>query len=153
MADTGRERIADTFQFKHHAVAESLTPQQDSPPPLLASKTHLPTKWKPSNPFAHSYLGRLHRSLHQHQPFFLLLLHPPHWLTKTNPSSFEILNLFSLPCLPTTSTPITSAPTATLLQLSRTTTMMTLLSPVKAPAHLVTISFAHCKTVLLHAIN
>jgi hypothetical protein len=29
----------------------------------------------------------------------------------------------------------------------------TLLSPVKAPTHLVTISFAHCKTILSHAIN
>jgi hypothetical protein len=37
---------------------------------------HLPTKWKPSNPFAHSYLAKLHRSLHQDQAFFLLLKHP-----------------------------------------------------------------------------
>jgi hypothetical protein len=38
---------------------------------------HLLIKWKPSNPFAHSYLARLHCSLHQHQAFFLLLHHPP----------------------------------------------------------------------------
>ena len=46
-----------------------------------------------------------------------------------------------------------STPTATLLQLLRTTATMTHLSPVNAPALLVTISFAHCKTILPHAIN
>jgi hypothetical protein len=37
--------------------------------------------------------------------------------------------------------------------LSRTTVTTTHLSPVNAPAHLITISFAHCKTVLSQAIN
>jgi hypothetical protein len=40
-----------------------------------------------------------------------------------------IINLFSLPCLPTTSTPMTSTPTATLLQSLRTMAKKTHLIP------------------------
>ncbi len=36
---------------------------------LQASKTYLPTKWKPFSPSTRFYLVKLHCSLHQHQAF------------------------------------------------------------------------------------
>jgi hypothetical protein len=161
MAKTGGERITDMFRFKHHAIP---VPEKTATNRIIDATTRLttsiagiqdtpPAKWKPSNPFAHSYLARLHRSLYQHEAFFLLLHHPPQWLTKMNLSSFGILNLFSLYCLPEISTLTTSTPTVKLLQSLRMTATMTHLSLVNAPSHLVTISFVHCKTVLSYTIN
>jgi hypothetical protein len=161
MANTGGKRITDTFCLKHHAISvPALTAtnriiKATTRLPLLlpASRMHLLAKWKPSNPFAHSYLARLHRFLHQHQAFFLLLHRPPLRSKKMKPSSFGILNLFSLPCRPPTSTPTTSILTTTLLPLSRMMATRTTQSPVNAPNHLVIILFALYKTILSHAIN
>ncbi len=161
MADTGSERITDTFHFKHHAipVAEITATNR-----IIDATTRLtttiagvqgapPNKMEAIQSLCTLLLGQVALLPAPTPKFFLLLHHPPLWSKKMNPSSFGILNLLSLPCQPPTLTPTTSTLTATLLPSSRMRGTTTTLSPVNALDHLVTISFALCKTILSHAIN
>jgi hypothetical protein len=161
MADTGSKRITNTFHFKHHAIPvleitatnriidattrlnAAIAGIQDAPLDKMEAIQSLCTlllgKVAPLPPLA---------------PSILPTPPPPTPVVKKDEPVIIWNPQLVQPTLPTLILNTdTSTPTAILLQLSRTTATSTHLSPVNAPAHLVTISFAHCKTVLSHAIN
>jgi hypothetical protein len=156
MADS--KRITDTFCFKHHAIpvleitatnriidattrlTTAIAGIQDAPPDEMEAIQSLCTlifgEVAPLPPPTPSILPTPQPSTPVVEEDEPVIIWNPQLVQRTPPS-----------------TQTTSTPTATLLPSSRTAATMTTLSPVNAPDHLVTFSFALCKTVLSHAIN
>ncbi len=161
MAGTGCKRITNTFRFKHYAI---LVPEIIATNKIINATTRLtatiagiqdapPHKIEAIQSLCTLLLGKVALL---HSPTPSILPTPPPLtpvINKDEPIIIWNPHLVQ-PALSTTiSTPAISTPTATLLQLSRRTAAKTHLSPVNAPALLITISFGHYKTIVSHGIN
>ncbi len=141
MADTGGERISDTFRFKHHAIP---VPEITATDRIIDATSRLtaaiagiqdapPNKMEAIQSFCTLLLGKV-APLTSPSPN---ISPPPTPIPVVNEDEQVIIwnPQLAQPALPTHN--LTTTP----------------LSPINGLAHLVTDSITHYKTVLSHAIN
>jgi hypothetical protein len=161
MANTGGERITDTFHFKHHAIP---VPEITATNRIIDATTRLTAaiaSVQDAPPNKMEAIQSLRTLLHGK---VALLPQPSPSILPTPPPPTPVVDkdepvIIWNPQLVQHALPTHNLKTDNISSNRNTPAIVkdngnnNSPSPVKALAHLVTISFTHCKTVLSHTIN